>query len=251
MHAVILAAGRGSRLGALTDERPKCLVELDGRSLLDRQLDVLRQAGATEIAAVTGYRADQVAAHVPTAFQAPRWHETNMVVSLTAARDWLSSAACLVAYGDIFYTAATAERLLRTEGDELAVAYDPDWLRLWSLRFEDPLDDAESFRMTPDGRLLEIGRTPHRVEDVQGQYMGLLRFTPRSWAAVEDHLVRLDPPRRDALDMTSLLQALIETGETVRAVARTGEWGEIDSPSDLAVYQGRLAAVGQQHSDLT
>jgi hypothetical protein len=60
----------------------------------------------------------------------------------------------------------------------LAVAYDPAWLALWTRRFGDPLLDAETFRLDPSGHLLEIGNKPQRVEEVQGQYMGLLRFYP-------------------------------------------------------------------------
>ncbi|MGW1867659.1 phosphocholine cytidylyltransferase family protein [Streptomyces mauvecolor] len=243
MRAVILAAGRGSRLGSLTDERPKCLVELAGRSLLERQLDTLHAAGVHEVAAVTGYRAEQIAARVPRTFHAPHWQETNMVTSLTAARSWLTTGPCLVGYGDIFYDTDTAVRLADASGDGLAVAYDPHWLTLWSRRFQDPLDDAESFRLSPEGHLTEIGRRPRHVDDVQGQYMGLLRFTPHSWATVETYLAELGPVRRDALDMTSLLQALVERGESIRAIACTGAWGEVDSPSDLALYEAHSAPV--------
>ncbi|RAG86345.1 phosphocholine cytidylyltransferase family protein [Streptacidiphilus pinicola] len=243
MHAVILAAGRGSRLGAHTDTRPKCLVDLHGRSLLQHQLAALGDAGVTGIAAVTGYQAEQIAAHVPTTFHAPRWQQTNMVVSLTAARPWLSTRPCLVAYGDIFYSASTAAALFHAPGENLAIAYDPGWLELWRARFADPLDDCETFRLDAGNSLLEIGRTPTDTGDVQGQYMGLLRFTPSSWAQVEEHLDGLGDGQRDALDMTSLLGALVARGVTVDCVARTGPWGEVDTPGDLEVYSATALAA--------
>ena len=61
MKAIILAAGRGSRMKLLTDETPKCLIKLRGKSLLDWQLSALRAAGITDIAIVTGYRRDLLA----------------------------------------------------------------------------------------------------------------------------------------------------------------------------------------------
>lgn len=235
MRAVILAAGRGSRLGPHTDDRPKCLVEVGGRSLLDRHLATLAEAGAGEVAAVTGYRAADLAARLPVTFHAPRWAESNMVVSLTAAAPWLHTAPCLVVYGDIFCSAATVRALAAAPG-ELAIAYDPGWLDLWARRFADPLADAETFRLRADGTVAEIGRRAARVEEIEGQYMGLLRFTPSVWRRVERHLDALTPRERDALDLTALLRALIGRGEAVHAVPRTGPWGEVDQPGDLALY---------------
>jgi choline kinase len=159
-----------------------------------------------------------------------------MVASLTAADEWLSAGACLVVYGDIFYTAETVARLSAAPGD-LALAYDPNWLDLWSQRFDDPLSDAETFRLHDDSAMIaDIGGKPASTREVQGQYMGLLRFTPSSWERVRAHLAVVGAQARDALDMTSLLRALIGDGEQIRGVARCGPWGEVDHPSDIQLY---------------
>ena len=103
MRALILAAGRGSRMGALGDVRPKCLVELDGRPLLDRQLAALRAGGARDIGIVRGYRRDMLERPALTCFDNDRWSETNMVMSLACAAEWLRAGPVIVSYGDIFY----------------------------------------------------------------------------------------------------------------------------------------------------
>ncbi|WDZ84799.1 phosphocholine cytidylyltransferase family protein [Micromonospora cathayae] len=252
MRGVVLAAGRGSRLGELTARRPKCLVPLAGRPLLDWQRAALTAGGVTELAVVAGYRADLVAAQGLPVFPAPRWERTNMVGSLLAAAPWLRSGPCVVSYGDIVYSAATVRNLLAADGD-LAISYDPDWLRLWRLRFADPLDDAETFRRRPDGTLSEIGGTPHSVDEVTGQYLGLLRFTPPAWAAVERLLAGLPPRQVDALDLTSLLQALVDAGERIGTVPCPDAWAEVDDADDLAVAtdlvrRGRLAFAGGQEA---
>jgi L-glutamine-phosphate cytidylyltransferase len=243
VRAVILAAGRGSRLGRHTDDRPKCLVEVAGRTLLDRHLATLAEAGIAEIAVVTGYQAARVKAQAPATFHAPRWHETNMVVSLTAATRWLREQPCLVAYGDIFTTAATVGALAAAPGD-LAIAYDPDWLDLWRLRFADPLSDAETFRLNADGTVAEIGGRAARVDEIEGQYMGVLRFTPAAWRVVERRLALLGSAELDKLDMTSLLRDLVGCGERVHAIPKIGPWGEVDHPGDLALYAGSAEYFG-------
>jgi L-glutamine-phosphate cytidylyltransferase len=103
MRAVILAAGRGSRMGPLGDDRPKCLIELDGKPLIKRQIAALRRGGADEIGVVRGYRAEMINFPGLSYCANKRWAETNMVMSLAAAAPWLSSGPVIVSYADIFY----------------------------------------------------------------------------------------------------------------------------------------------------
>jgi len=236
MKAIILAAGRGSRMKDLTDDRPKCLVELRGKSLLDWQLDSLRSAGINEIAIVTGYQRERLANRGLVEFHNSRWAETNMVTSLTCASKWLQAEPCIVSYSDIFYNPEAVKSLMACTAS-LAVTYDPNWLKLWTQRFGDPLLDAETFRLTTDYNLKEIGNKPKSVNEVEGQYMGLLRFSPEGWSEVIRIRAGLTREQCDKMHMTGTLQKVIEAGSaTIAAVPYTGEWGEVDSAADLASY---------------
>jgi choline kinase len=221
----------------LTDERPKCLVEVRGKALLDRQLESLRAAGIMEIAVVTGYKRELLADRGLVEFHNARWAETNMVSSIACAEDWMRLEPCIVSYSDIFYGPAAVRSLMTCEAS-LAVTYDPDWQALWTQRFGDPLLDAETFRLTPEKTLAEIGMRPTSVAEVQGQYMGLLRFTPEGWAEVTRVRAGLTSDQRDAMHMTGTLQAIIVAGRVaIAAVTYTGEWGEVDSADDLEAYK--------------
>ncbi|HEY6433200.1 MAG TPA: phosphocholine cytidylyltransferase family protein [Acetobacteraceae bacterium] len=243
MRAVILAAGRGSRMGQLTADSPKCLVTLAGKTLLDRQLAALSAGGATELGIVRGYRAEMLRRPGVVCFDNPRWDETNMVMSLAAAEAWLTTAPLIVSYGDIFYRRELVRALTAARGD-LVITYDPSWYQLWSRRFEDPLSDAETFRIDGSGHLLEIGRKTHNPDAIQGQYMGLLKFTPSAWQKIAALLTALDPETCDHLDMTGLLRRLLAFGYQIDTVCTTGNWGEVDSPGDLDLYE-TMARNGQ------
>ncbi len=233
MKALILAAGRGSRLGGYTADRPKCLVDLDGRTLLERQVAALRAAGADEVGVVTGWCADAVRDTGLPTFHNPRWADSTMVESLAAAHNWLATASVLVSYGDIVYGATTALRLAESTA-ELAIAYDPHWESLWRSRFERPLDDAETFRLDDSGFVTDIGGRPRSTAEIEGQYLGLLRVTPPAWSVVRE--LRARDERVRALDMTGLLRHLVRTGLLrVHAVPADGPWCEFDHPSDLDV----------------
>jgi choline kinase len=165
-----------------------------------------------------------------------------MVMSLAAAAPWLRAGPVIVSYADIFYRGELVQGLAGAPGD-LVISFDRDWRRLWSRRFADPLADAETFRADAAGQLLEIGGKTTRIEDIEGQYMGLLKFTPAGWSAVESLLAGLDAATRDRLDMTSLLRRLIAAkAVSIRTYGTHGQWGEIDNPGDVALYQSMLAA---------
>ena len=249
IRAVILAAGRGSRLAHLGDERPKCLVELEGKPLIERQMAALRRGGVGEIGVVRGYRAEMIDFPGLSYFANARWSETNMVMSLAAAAPWLRAGPVIVSYSDIFYRGELVRGLAAAPG-ELVISFDRAWRRLWTRRFADPLADAETFRTNAAGQLLEIGGKTTQIEEIEGQYMGLLKFTPTAWSAVEALLGTLDPAVRDRLDMTGLLRRLLAENEIpIGTFGTDGHWGEIGNPEDVALYkelirEGDLALEG-------
>lgn len=242
MRGVILAAGRGRRMGSLTDDRPKCFTTLQGRTLLDWQIAGLRGAGASEIAIVTGYAAHVFDGLADHRFVNPRWAETQMVRSLETAAPWLEAGPALVSYSDIIYEPETAMALSQHPGD-LVISYHPAWRRLWELRFSDPLADAETFETDADGRLRAIGERAASMDQIRGQYMGLLKFTPAGWATVAAHLDTLEVRARDKVDMTSLLNQLLRAGVRIDTVAARGLWLEVDTESDFRLYE-RLLSEG-------
>jgi len=109
---------------------------------------------------------------------------------------------------------------------------------LWEKRFGNPLLDAETFRLNIDGTLAEIGNKPKSVNDVEGQYMGLLRFTPDGWHEIVRIRDGLNSLKCDTMHMTGTLQKVIEAGHiSVSAIPYFDNWGEVDSVQDLAAYQ--------------
>jgi L-glutamine-phosphate cytidylyltransferase len=175
-------------------------------------------------------------------FANERWAETNMVMSLATANSWLRSGPLIVSVADIFYRSELVRGLAAAHG-QLVISYDRAWRRLWTRRFADPLADAETLRIDAAGRLLEIGGKTTRIDDIEGQCMGLLKFTPSAWSAVEASLERLDPVVRDRLDVTGLLRGLLnEEKLPIQTFGTDGNWGEIDSPDDVALYQNMIEA---------
>lgn len=248
MNGLILAAGRGSRMGFFTETRPKCMVNLFGRPLFEWQLSALSSADVENICVVRGYKGEAFNKYPQTkCFKNPRWQETNMVFSLAQAATLLENGTTIISYGDIFYPKEAVVELANASGD-IVIAFDPNWLQLWSKRFADPLSDAETFRLGADNSIVEIGSNPKTLSEISGQYMGLIKLTLNGWKIIENYINDLIPEDFDNLDFTSLLQRLIDLGVRVFAVAVPGPWGEVDSKSDLILYEKIFELSGNRLS---
>lgn len=238
MKVIILAAGRGSRLGGRTKDRPKCMCTLQGKTLLERCLASLAAAGIarSDIGIVTGYRSDMFTAEGVTYFHNADWENTNMFVSLTMARSWLEAEPCIVCYSDIVFSPKAVRALADCAAPLAITSYSGYW-ELWEQRMGNPLEDLETFRTDGTGKLLEIGLKPACREDIHGQFMGLIRFTPESWEWVEETIKEPLPKPVAKLDMTTLLEGMVRRGCAVQTISTDDLWLECDSEADILAYE--------------
>ena len=249
-RALILAAGQGKRLRPLTNDRPKCLVPLLGRSLLERQVSTIKKCGINDIHIVTGYCANQIKELGFLTIINNQFKSTNMVESLFSAMPFLCREGDLIiAYGDIVYEASNLEALLKCD-EEISLMIDLKWNDLWSLRLENPLEDAETLLMNSQGYVTELGKKPDGYEQIQGQYTGLIKIRSDKLKDLMKFYQSLDRSASyDGKDffnmyMTSFLQLLIDSGWKVKGVLVENGWLEVDSVEDLTLYE----RMGQEGS---
>ena len=238
MEGLVLAAGRGSRLGIKTNEKPKCLVPIMHRSILDWQLDAFHSCGITDISVVRGYKGNKIQGSF-NFFENENWMHSNMVSSLRCASPLLVKSICIVTYSDIICHPAHIAKLKEAVGD-IVVSYDSDWFDLWKMRFEDPLDDAETFKQS-NGLVIEVGKRPTSLVEVKGQFMGLLKITPNGWNKIQNYLCSRSNLEINNMDMTGLLMSLINAGISVNACEISGRWVEIDNVTDIEIYEKAIA----------
>lgn len=250
MTLVILAAGQGSRLRPLTDDRPKCMVHAGGSPLLEWQVSAARAAGIDRIVVVRGYRKDAI--HCPdlTYVENQRYATTNMVETLWCA-EALFGDGFVMAYGDILYEPVVLETLLAADGPT-SVVVDQAWLRYWKRRFDHVLSDAESLQVDGDDRIVSIGQQAESLSDIQGQYIGLVKFDEmgvrdlrRVYSLAASQSTAGHHPFRgyrplEGMYMTDLLQGMVDEGAHVRQVPIQGGWLEIDTLRDLDLAQDAL-----------
>ena len=233
-RAVLLVAGRGTRLGDITKERPKCLVEVAGLSILERALDALAESGVEHIVLVVGFHAEQVVAAVGHEYRGmrvtyvdnTRYAETNTSYSLWLAREHLDRPLFLIE-GDIVFEDAIVKRMIRVTEDEsvwAAIPVAPD--RDEGILLEET-DDGHIGRVE---RILEApDRPPHLSHKCAGIQL-LTRDLALAMAGRLDRAVQEGEIRKFA----DLLLADLIPENPVRLCSVEGtRWSEIDDAADL------------------
>jgi L-glutamine-phosphate cytidylyltransferase len=244
IKAIILSAGQGQRLKPMTNDRPKGMVNVAGRTIIDRQLTLFRKSGIADIAVVKGFCAESVPDYGIRHHLNPEFAVTNMVYSLFCAGSDLANGTVIVSYGDILYSEAVLKALIECPSS-VSVVVDLNWKSYFAQRFESPYDDAESLTMDAEGRIVSIGQTKPEPKDIEAQYIGLIKFAPSGLAAIRkirdevsntQQPIGWGRPWRKAY-MTDLLQELVRRGEDVKAVPIEGGWCEVDSPRDFSLAE--------------
>jgi NDP-sugar pyrophosphorylase family protein len=227
-RAVLLAAGRGTRLGPLTDHRPKPLLEVGGRALLLRILDGLVDAGVTDVTVITGYLSDMVEAAVADAgypIEISFRHQTvtnGTASAVSLARDRLAGAPFFFGWGDILVERANYRAVM----DQAAAADGA----LAVNEVDDPWAGA-AVDVDADGFVTRIVEKPPRgTSRTRYNNAGFGVVPPEIWAHVES----LPLSERGEYEFPRAIAGLVDAGAKLRAVPVVGRWWDIGTPDDLA-----------------
>ena len=246
MKVIILAAGRGSRLTPLTDNKPKCLVKLFGKSLLEWQIETFRKFGINDISVVTGYKKELISFDGIKIYHNKNFEKTNMIETLFCAKKEINERV-IVSYGDIIFQNSVVEKLIESKED-FSVVVDKEWKKYWSIRFNNPLDDAESLILDSENYIQNIGQKTTNLDEIQGQYIGLMMFKGKSTEIIKnfyDKMKKLSKVNENPLNsdlafelsyMTDFLQGLVNEKYRIKAILIKNGWLELDSMHDYEIY---------------
>ncbi len=199
MKGVIIAAGSCTRLRPLTDEIPKCLLKINGKSILQNTLDNFNNNGIKDIAIIRGYKREKINVPGITYFENVEYEKNNILHSLMAARSKIEESIAqneeiVITYSDIWFEDSVVKALLESNQD-IASIVDIEWQEYYENRTEHPISEAENVVMDDDLRMLRIGKhviTNDIPMNRQGEFIGLWKFTPDGSRIFLNHFDRLN-----------------------------------------------------------
>jgi choline kinase len=230
MKAIILSAGQGSRLGHLVDGMPKCLIDFNGRSLLDRQLDTLEANGVHEAVVVTGFHDELVNRAIELRRGGPRvtivynpfYKVADNTGSLFMARHELSGD-CLVWNGDTLVSGELMQRVVANDRPGICVTID-----------RKPSYDEDDMKVVEqEGRLAAIGkRLP--LQQVNAESIGLLAFRAGGAERFREAIERaIRTPEGTTIWYLRVIHQIAQSSDVWTLDIRGEEWGEVDFPADV------------------
>ena len=246
--AVVIAAGVGSRLLPITSELPKCMLEVQGQTMLRRALGTFLDLGITRSVVVGGYKSENL--QLPDRCNLVLNHQyrsNNILHSLAYARESMHGAgSTLVSYSDIIFRKQVVERLLNTNNADIAIVVDQAWPARYESRLLHPLPEAEAAQFDEVQQLRTIGKgllSAGNDTRCWGEFIGMMKLTQRGqelfWGVFDDvnsNLGPEDPFQRASVwrlaYVTDLLQELVDRGVDVHCTLIQGGWLEIDTTED-------------------
>jgi UDP-N-acetylglucosamine diphosphorylase / glucose-1-phosphate thymidylyltransferase / UDP-N-acetylgalactosamine diphosphorylase / glucosamine-1-phosphate N-acetyltransferase / galactosamine-1-phosphate N-acetyltransferase len=227
--AVVLAAGRGTRMRALTDDLPKPMIKVRGKPVLQHIVEGLRDAGVRRFLIVIGYHADAVR----NFFGNGQHHDvdidyvtqtvqdgTGRVVNL--ARKFTGDSPFILSYGDILISPGNYKPVVDLPDDVEAI--------ITVTRGEDVSKGGAVF-VNKQMELVDLREKPKPGEPISPWYnAGLYAFRP----GIFEFIAKLEPSPRGEYELTDAIRDLAHSGKTVKVLELTGEWADVRDPEVLA-----------------
>ena len=239
-RVLIIAAGLGSRMKSYTTDKPKCLLDFGGKTLLQRQLRAYRASGAKDIALVRGYKKDKIKYKGIRYHENPNFENNNSLNSIFCAEDEINGHV-IISYSDILFEDHVVRRLLESEHD-ISIVVDIDWKGTYVGRKQHPIDEAENVIFDANNNVVKIGKVLTEKHDVHGEFIGMMKLTPRGSEIFKRHFHRSKdlywgkPFQRvqtfERAYLTDLIQEMADLGVPVHCVIIERGWKEIDTVED-------------------
>ncbi|MBX3186664.1 MAG: phosphoenolpyruvate mutase [Labilithrix sp.] len=231
-RGIVLAAGRGDELGELVADRPKSMVPIAGKPILEHILDAYRSANVRELVVVRGFAKDAVNVQGATFVDNDAFATTGELASLAAAKSSLDGP-CVVSYGDVLFKKYVLDELLETQGD-FVVAVDSmpaegkkagkaDWA----------ICSEPHSRKTLLANVLLKDMASEASASVSGEWTGLLKLSESGAKAVREILGTLEGKELASASVPDLLRRLVREGREVRVVYTRGGWLDVDTLGDV------------------
>jgi len=241
MKAIFIAAGKGSRLGTLTNDLPKPLVDVNGKSIIERQINLLYKKNINDIVIVTGYKKEKFTfKNIEYVFN-PNFLTDEQAGSLMRAREKFSGDV-LIMFGDILFDEQILEQVLNANGP-ISIAIDKNWKKSYLERNDNPIDKADKV-LLKNNKIVQVSakQIDADLNEDTGELLGIMKLSSEGSKILIEHYEKLennhigkfhDAESFKKAKFVDILQELISTGIDINPIVISGNWCEIDTPDDL------------------
>ncbi len=239
MKAIIIAAGLGSRLGSLTKDKPKCMLEIDGKTILQRSIENFKKFGIEEIIVIRGYKKELIDYAGIRYYYNDNFKNNNNLESLFYAEQEMNNDF-IICFSDVVYEGNVLEVLLKDKSD-ISLVIDTAWTSKYENRTLHPISQADKV-IIENEKIVKIGKKVNS-EKAHGEFIGMAKYTSKGAEILKKTFHRAkknydncpfhEAPSFEKGHIMDITQEMIDNGYPVNPVAIVSGWAEIDTPEDL------------------
>ena len=240
MNAIIIAGGKSTRIRPLSNEIPKTMIEVYGKSILERQIEVFQSCGISDITAVTGYHSEKINLPNINCIKNEEYKTTNVNEGLFCAKAKLNDSV-IITYGDIIFEREVLEQTLNFKGD-IGIVIDLDWEKQYTGKFGRPISEADNVIMNKK-QILKISKNLTKKDDlILAESIGIFKLSKSGAKILLDRYNHLKKSHKGKFHSASsfkdaffmdMIQDLIDTNVIIEPIPINGRWCEIDTQLDL------------------
>ena len=237
MKAIILAAGRGTRLGYHTKEIPKGLVDVNGKSIIERQIELFKKNGITEIVIVRGYKKEKFCWDDVTFIDNEDFANNNQLASLVLAQNMVSGDV-LILFGDLIFEQTILDQILASNSD-ISIAVDLNWKERYD---ENRNNQFPALAEIENDKITRISENKSLVrKKSSGEFFGIMKLSSKGSKILTDVIEKTKHHKGKFHDSHSfamgkipdIIEEVIELGFIVQPIFVNGKWFEVDTILDL------------------
>ncbi len=251
-EVLILAASRGEGFGKLTEDKPKTMLPIAGKAIIERQIETLRSIGLSSISIVRGYMKDSVIVKGCRYVDNNDFSTTKEVYSFAKGIENISRDL-LISYGDILYHKHIPRELVDST-DDFTIAVDPAWTESKNKeRYADYVncDTAFSnydFNQKVFLKNMKIMKNDNKQENISGEWIGIFHTSEVGLKKIKTILNKIDSKKIKEMRIAELFNLLIQKGEKIRVIYSQSAWTDIDELEDLLLSSSVASVINERSS---
>tara|TARA_B100001057_G_C22853285_1_gene951819 strand:+ start:1032 stop:1748 length:717 start_codon:yes stop_codon:yes gene_type:complete len=232
MKAIIIAAGQGKRIPQITKKKPKCLIKINNKTIIKRQIDFFRDLKISKIAVVRGFMKKKINYKSITYYDNKNYKKNEQLDSLFYAKKFFDDDM-IVCFSDIIYEKKILNQFIKTKKN-FALAVDQKWKNRYINRFDHPYSQADKV-LTKNGKIIKIGKNI-ATHKCNGEFLGIFKFSKLIGPILIKNYIKIKKTYSSkSLQMHDFLNYLVKKKITIYSSYVKGKYMEIDTFNDYQI----------------
>jgi choline kinase len=232
MKSIIIAAGSGRRIPEFSKLIPKSLIKINKKSLLKRQIDLMRKSEIRQIAIVKGFKSNKINFKRIKYFYNKNYKKNEQLDSLFSANEWFTDDL-LITFSDIIYEDSVIKEIIKSKHD-FTIAIQKNWKKKYKKRFDHPIDQADKVFIKND-KILDIGKKLSE-DKTNGEFLGIFKISKKICNIfINQYKILKKTKITEKLQIHDFFRYLIKKNINIKPTYVNGKYMEIDTYNDFKI----------------